>query len=217
MSKKGWRGGEEGRKEKEGRTHNNAVLHATEPLPHTLLLGLLRLLVTLLISALILKRLLPSPLLGLLSQALSVFTLGIVDGRSAQALLADLVVLLVPLLRLIRQGNVVPVLSVEHGLGVVLGVHTKGALGDPRDANALGEDGGLVGSDGASAFGDELVLRGGFVDLVELVLGRGDLAGGLGGADGEEVAADEGEVGEEFADFGIGEDEGEEGAEVLDG
>lgn len=41
--------------------------------------------------------------------------------------------------------------------------------------------------------------------------------GGFGGAAGEEVSADEGEIGEEFTDFGVGEDEGEDGSEVFDG
>ena len=44
-----------------------------------------------------------------------------------------------------------------------------------------------------------------------------DEGGGFGGADGDEVAPDQGKVGEEFADFGVGEDECEEGAEVADG
>jgi hypothetical protein len=41
--------------------------------------------------------------------------------------------------------------------------------------------------------------------------------GGFGGASGEEVAADEREVREEFTDFGVGEDEREDCAEVLNG
>lgn len=142
---------------------------------------------------------------------------GVAAGRGAETLLADLVVLGVPLLRLVSDGNAVPVLGVEHRLSIVLGIHAESALGDARDANTLGEDGRLVRADSAPALGDELVLRGGLVDLPELVFGRGDLVGGLGGADGEEVAADEGEVGQEFTDFGVGEDEGEEGAKVLDG
>jgi hypothetical protein len=51
----------------------------------------------------------------------------------------------------------------------------------------------------------------------QTVLVGADRARGLAGALGQEIAADEGEVAEELARLGVGGDEGEEGAEVLDG
>lgn len=64
---------------------------------------------------------------------------------------------------------------------------------------------------------NELVVRRGFVDLAHtLLIGAGEV-GSLGGAVSEEVAADEGHVGEKFAGLAIGEDEMEESTEMGDG
>lgn len=71
------------------------------------------------------------------------------------------------------------------------------------------------GADGAGGTG-EVVGWGCVVDLGELFLGGTGLFAGLDGSAGEEVAADELDVGEKFASFRVGEDEGEEGAEVGD-
>lgn len=120
-----------------------------------------------------------------------------------------MVVLRIPLLRLVVEREAVAVVSEDDGLRVVLGVHADGALGDSKYANALSEDGILVRSDRASTFGDELVSRCGFVDFAEFVFGRSEFAYGLRRSpDGEEVARNEREVGGEFADFGVDEDEG---------
>jgi hypothetical protein len=51
-----------------------------------------------------------------------------------------------------------------------------------------------------------LVLRCRSVDFGEFVGVGCDEGGGFGGSDGDEVAPDQGEVREEFADFGVGED-----------
>lgn len=63
---------------------------------------------------------------------------------------------------------------------------------------------------------DEVVVGRRVVDLRHALLAGRDGARSLHSAAGEEVAADEGEVGHELADFGVGEDEVEERAEVLD-
>ena len=72
--------------------------------------------------------------------------------------------------------------------------------------------GGLVGSDLTFTLGDELVLRSSIIDTGQSFWVWAEAVGGFGGAAGEEVATDEGEVGEKFADFGVGEDEGKNGA-----
>jgi hypothetical protein len=93
------------------------------------------------------------------------------------------------------------ILGAEDGLLVALRVHADFALLASWDLELATEDGGLVKASDALAVGvvgvvsDELVLRGGFVHAIELVLGRGDESRGLRGADREEVAANDREVG----------------------
>lgn len=63
----------------------------------------------------------------------------------------------------------------------------------------------------------ELILRSRLVYACECVGVGCECLCCFGCSAGEEVASNEGEVGEEFSDFGVCEDEGEEGAEVADG
>lgn len=76
---------------------------------------------------------------------------------------------------------------------------------------------GLVGADGAAICADKLVLGRRVVDGAETLLVGAGCIGDLTGATGEEVTADDAKVCEKLADLCVCEDEGEEGAEVLDG
>ena len=77
--------------------------------------------------------------------------------------------------------------------------------------------GRLVRPDRTSILGDELVLGNGVVNAGEGFLVWVEGFGNFGCAVGEEVSADEREVGEKFVDFGIGEDKGKDGAKVSNG
>jgi hypothetical protein len=74
-----------------------------------------------------------------------------------------------------------------------------------------------VGPGGTPTFGDELILAGGVVDVCEGFFVWAEIVGGFRGAAGEEVTADEREIGQEFTDFGVGEDKGEDGTKMTDG
>jgi hypothetical protein len=101
----------------------------------------------------------------------------------------------------------------EMGL-IVLGVSLH-ALIDSRNLGL--EDGRLAWSSDAAAFCDELVVGRGLIDLLKLLLGRCDHLARLHGTLGEEVATDDGEVGKEFANFGICEDKSHQGTEMFNG
>lgn len=86
---------------------------------------------------------------------------------------------------------------------------------DTRDVDL--KHGRLVRAGVASSSGLELVRGSSVVDASKGFRVRTEGVGGFGGSDGEQVATDEGEVGEKFANFGVGGDEVEESTEVLGG
>ena len=75
----------------------------------------------------------------------------------------------------------------------------------------------LVWTSHTSVLGDELVLRGGIIDVGESFLVWAEVVGGFGCAAGEEVSADKREIGKKFTNFGVGEDERKDGAKMLYG
>lgn len=130
---------------------------------------------------------------------------------------------LVPGVTLDILGDVARIASdIVDGAGVAIaGDHvrvftrTAGCVGVVDEGADL--DGGeAVGAGGLAVGTHELLLGRGIVDAAELLLVGADLFGTVGDAAGKEVSADERDVGEEFARFGVGEEDGEEGAEVLD-
>ena len=76
---------------------------------------------------------------------------------------------------------------------------------------------GSLGGAGDAVLGLPLLGRGGLVDVSESLLVWAGFLSGLGGAAGEEVTTDQRHVGEQLSGFRVGEDEREEGAEVLNG
>jgi hypothetical protein len=79
-----------------------------------------------------------------------------------------------------------------------------------RPGNLRLQDRRLVWPGDTPSFCDKLVLRCGVVDACQGIPVGGEFGSCFGCSTSEEVTSDEGKVGEEFADFRVCEDEGEE-------